>query len=237
MYVHEIYFGVVPGKYAVWAAHAHNNLAVMSRMEGLALMRILRDRKDPNRFISHRVWRSKADSDRALASPEVQLATSANPKLGLSEGFETIVREYDLLDIVFGMERGVTGYSGAFGFINHIRVHAPKGKQSIWHAYRRNCASVFARQPGLVSYEIAADRSDPEMFLVMRSWKDKEASLLGPEGKPNEEVKLVVKPATDHKLYEGARGSQYLELDVWDAVYGPGAAEALRDFMRNLKPV
>ncbi len=237
MYVHHIEFGVVPAKFDIWAAHAHNNLSVMSRQPGLVLMRLLRDRNKPANWVSHRIWRGKADSDRALASPEVQLAVKTNPDLGLSEGFPTVFKEYQLIDVVFGMERGVTGYGGSFGFTNHIRVHVPRAKQHLWHPYRRNCASVWARQPGLLSYEIAADLADPEMFLVMRSFRDKEASLLGSEWKPNEEIKLSIKPATDYKIYEGARGSRYMECDVWDAVYGPTGPEAFREFMRGLKPV
>lgn len=236
MYLHHIQFGVVPAKFDIWAAHAHNNLSVMARMQGLVLMRILRDRDDPNRFFSIRLWRSKEDSDRALATPEVHLVTKTNPELGLSEGFPTVYKEYRLLDIVFGRE-GVEGYASAEGFTNHIEVHVPPQKQSLWHPYRRNCASVWARQPGLLSYEVAADLNDPDLFLVMRTFRDRESSLRGPEGEPNEEIKLSVKPATDLNLYEGARGSVYAACDLFDAVYGPDGTDALRQFMANLQPV
>ena len=238
MYVHEIEFGVVSEKFHLWAPHAHNNLSVMSRKEGLIMMRLFRDRKTPNRWFSHRVWKSKTHSDAALASPEVQLAVKTNPELGLSAGFKNVVREFELIDFVFGLE-GPDAYrmrEGFEGFCYHIDVHVPKEVQSQWHPYRRNSASVFARQPGLLSYEIARDLHNPEMFLVMRSFETREAAMCGPEDKPTEEVKLVVKPATDYKLYAKARGSIYAQCDVWDMVYGPGAKDALKTFMKGLKP-
>ena len=236
MYVHHIQFGVRPDVYEDWAVHARNSLGSFARMEGLALMRVYRDAEDPTRFLSLRVWRSKADSDRALASPEMA-AVSQRAKAGkYGDGFQTISSEFMLWEHTFGRE-GPESYRTPQAFTNHISVESPNlEEQPLWPAYVRNCASVFARQKGLVSYEVMRDLSDPNHHLVLRTWRDKQASRLSPEFEPNEEVKLVVTPAKDLDFYRNTRRSRYSAWELIDAVYGPTGASDYVRFMQGLKP-
>ena len=71
MYVHHIEFNVRPDLFDKWEVHAGVSLGTFRRMEGLVLIRLLRDLDDDTRFVSLRVWRSKEDSDRAAASREM----------------------------------------------------------------------------------------------------------------------------------------------------------------------
>src|SRR5437868_2122975 len=101
-FVHQYIFGVRPDRLDLWIPHAHNNLSVMARQPGLFTMRLYRWRANPDWWFSLRVWRSKEYCDRALATPEVRLATSTNPKHQMSEGYQGSQRSFELLDHTFG---------------------------------------------------------------------------------------------------------------------------------------
>jgi quinol monooxygenase YgiN len=241
VYVHQYEFGVRPEKMDLWTPHAHNNLSVMARQPGLLSMRLLRDRTEPTRFFSIRVWRSKEDAQRALASPEVKLATSTNPAHRMSEGFTTIEREFTLLDHVFG-RKGVKNFLPlGGGFAHHLYTNVLPENLERWTPYRRNCASVMARQNGVTSYEIMQDQHDPTWFLVLRTYEDESYATVMKGGttpyRPNDEVKYVIKPATDFDVYRGSQPVQYSDCELFDGVLGLNGAEYYAEFMENLEPV
>jgi quinol monooxygenase YgiN len=240
-YVHQIEFGVRPEKMDLWIPHAHNNLSVMARQEGLLCMRVYRDRSQPTRFFSLRVWRSKEDSLRALASPEVKLATSTNPAHGMSEGFTRIEHELVLLDHVFG-RKGVRNFlHPGTGFAHHLWTNVLPENLERWTPYRRNCASIMARHNGVTSYEIMQDTADPTMFLVLRNYENDSFAHIMRGGatpyRPTQEVQYTTKPARDFEVYKGSKPVVYTDCDLFDGVLGPNAAEAYQEFMENLEPV
>ena len=151
-YVHFYEFGVRPETMDLWVPHAHNNLSVMARKEGLLSMRLFRDRQEPTHFFSIRVWRTKEDAQRALASPEVQLAIRTNIDHGMSEGYPTIEREFTLLDHVFG-RKGVKNFlrldGGFTQVVFFILGGSSNGDASTWKcsSFARRSTSVFAVKP------------------------------------------------------------------------------------------
>ena len=237
MYVHHIRFGVRADRFEDWAVHARNSLGAFSRMDGLVLIRLLRDLDDPTSFVSQRAWRAKEDSDRALASPELAIISTRARAGKFGEGFQTVQSEYQLWDQVFGRE-GLDACQRPGAFVSHISAYAPGSEQQpLWPAYVRNFASVLARQRGLVSYEIARDFRDPNHHLVLRTWRDRESSRISPEQEPNREVRLALLPVSQHNFYEGCRPSELAAMEVFDAAYGPQGAEDYAAFVRGLKPV
>lgn len=240
VYVHQYTFGVRPEKMDLWIPHAHNNLAVMARQPGLMSMRIFRWRQQPDWFFSVRVWRSKADSDRALASPEVQLVTRTNPAYGLSEGYAGSQREFELSDHVFGM-RGIAGFLPEGGFAHHLIVHVPPENIAAWTPYRRICASVMARQPGVAAYEVARDLADPTRFLVLRTYTDEHAARIMKGGQtpyaPTKEVEYITQIARDRDFYRGADPVVYTDCDLFAGVLGLEGEALYAAFMASLVAV
>jgi quinol monooxygenase YgiN len=239
-YVHFYQFGVRPETMDVWVPHAHNNLSVMARQEGLMSMRLFRDRQDPTRFFSIRVWRTRADAERALASPEVQLAIRTNVEHRMSEGFPTVERAFALLDHVFG-RKGVRNFlRREGGFTQVVFVNVLPENLERWTPYRRNSASVMARQNGVCSHETMQDLDDPTQYLVLRNYEDDSyaSDMKGAtaEYRPNREIQYVTKVAADLGVYKGSQPSRFVDCDTWDGVLGPDGAADYRRFMEELEP-
>src|SRR5262249_38338989 len=127
------------------------------------------------------------------------------------------------------------------GFAHHLFTHVPPEKIAAWMPYRRNCASVMARQNGVTSYEIAQDLAGPSVFLGLRNYEEESCTTAILGGAPpyiaTPEIEYVTKPAQDFALYAGARPVEYTDCDLFDGVTGPAAAVDYQAFMENLEPV
>ncbi len=237
MYVHHIEFNVRPDLFDRWEVHAGVSLGTFRRMEGLVLIRLLRDLDDDTRFVSLRVWRSKEDSDRAAASREMAAISDRAQAGRFGEGLPPAAySEYQLWDQVFGCE-GPASYRQRGAYVGHILASAPGPEQPMWPAYVRNFAAVIARQKGCAAYEIARDLHNPNRHLVLRTWLDRESARVSPEESPNAEVRLALEPVADHDFYRGLGPAEYRHMEVVDAAHGPSGVEDIDAFHRSLRPV
>jgi quinol monooxygenase YgiN len=238
-YVHQIEVPVSPTQADDWRARARNHLSVMARREGLMSMRLYHDLARPERFLTIAVWRSRDDSQRALESREVALAPGG--AAGGGGATAQTVREFELIDFVWG-RRGPRAFLAVpGGFAQHLYTHVTAAKREAWEPYRRNFGSVMARQNGITSYEMMQDLADPEVVLVLRNYESgaygsviKGASS---DYRPNREVQYATRPALEFNVYEGARPVEYTDCELVDGVVGPGGIEHYQQFMENLQPV
>lgn len=207
-------------------AAAHDEVAALARQPGLLSLRLYRDRQDPARLLAVHVWGSRDEATRGavFAADRVEAA-----------------REYALLDFVWGRRGPANFLRPGTGFAQHLITHVLPGKLAAWTPYRRNCASVMARQTGVTSYEIMQDLADPTLFLVLRGWESTAHGGIMMGGttayRPNEEIRYVTRPATDLRLYEGALPVVYTDCDLVAGAFGPGGAERYARWMETLEPV
>jgi quinol monooxygenase YgiN len=235
MYIQHVEFEVVPETFERWRPYLHNYLAAMARQPGGVSFRVLKTESPQHKFISIRVWLSKEDAERAMASPEIQLVRQVAVDGGFYAGKPAVWTECELLDMVWGWKREAFVRKGAY--VDHIMGGVGPGKWDLWRPYARNFVSVIARQPGVVSHETFRFLADPMRFFVLRSFASREAGKAGPEFQPPAEMKLATVPAEQRKVYEGGPGTKYHACEVWDAVWGAAGEQAYDVFMRGLKPV
>jgi quinol monooxygenase YgiN len=254
-YVRHLELGVKPDRLELWRALARNTLSVMARQDGLLSMRVYRQWRDSTespeaapaedgaspRFISIAVWRSRDDCSRALASQEVELATDIATERELRDG-PVIERELELIDHVWG-RKGPRAFLWPTedGFANHLFTHVPAHKRHAWDPYRRNFASVMARQNGVTSYEAFQDLHDPEIVLVLRNYERRSfASIMKGASatyQPNREVDYATRPARELDLYRDARPVVYTDCVPWDGVVGTNGIALYQELTESLEPL
>jgi len=250
-YVRHLELGVKPDRLEPWRAIARNTLSVMARQDGLLSMRVYREWREsraaaspgaggPLRFISIAVWRSRDDCFRAMASREVRLIADSESERDLRDG-PVIERELELIDHVWGRKGPRAFLCLDDGFANHLFTHVPADKRRAWDPYRRNFASVMARQNGVTSYEAFQDLHDPEIVLFLRNYERRSfASIMKGASatyEPNREVDYATRPARELDLYRDAKPVVYTDCVPWDGVVGANGLALYQEFMESLEPL
>ena len=237
-YVHQTEIAVSPAQVDDWTARARNQLSVMARQAGLMSMRLYRDLQRPERFLTIAVWHGPQDRLRALEAREVGLVLGTG---GRESGAAASVREFELIDFVWGRRGARAFLSLPGGFAQHLYTHVPAAKREAWEPYRRNFGSVMARQNGITSYEMMQDLADPEVVLVLRNYEsDAYGSVIkgaSSDYRPNREVQYATRPALELNVYEGARPVEYSDCALLDGVVGPRGIELYQELMEKLEPV
>lgn len=236
MYIQHVDFEVVPEKLTEWQPYLRNYLAVQARQRGGVFFRVLRDLDRPYKYISLRTWLTKADALRAGESAEAQLAGKPARDGGFYAGRPAVWAEYEIADLVWGTQ-GPEASTHAGLFVHHLRSGVGPGKFATWLPYGRNFLSVMARQRGVVSVEILRNPAEPDRFVALRTYADRQSSRVGPEFEPTVEVQLVIDSGKALGVYEGAAPVVYSNLELYDAIWGQAGPGAYDAFMRCLGPV
>jgi hypothetical protein len=238
-FVAHVEYRVPVEKAGAWADYYRVVYSVYARMAGLMLARLLGDARDAGHYFSIGVWRTKEDRARAIASPASRLIAPLNPVAGDEDSSaETI--ELELVDHVWGREGPGAWFRDGMGWVTHLWTRVPVDRQAAWTPYRRNMASVLARQNGLVAMDCAVARDDPERFLFLRTWADEKSSLVMRSGEryaPSQEVVYATLPPKVYDLYAESPPTVFTDCTLVDAVFGPEGLADYAGFMRDLPAV
>ena len=247
MYIQQVEVQVEPEQYDLWDAHVRNYFDVSARQPGGVWFRTLRFVDDPYRFLHIRAWLTKEDHQRSWDSLEMDLAGRFAREVSFYGGRAVVRSDFELMDMVWG-PRGPGVYPGPVPpdsrsnrsegrYVHHITGRVGPGKYEQWRPYSRTLFGVMARQPGIASFEIMRPATDPDGFLVLRSFLSEDDQHYGPGPDASTEVRYATDPVRKYDLYAGAEPAVIRKCTLHDMVWGVEGARACQEFMEGLQPI
>jgi heme-degrading monooxygenase HmoA len=216
MYMSQHAFTPAPAKFDRWIPYNRNYMSLTARVPGAVLSRILREVREPEKFLAVGVWTGHEAAARWAENPENKLGAQPNIDLGLYDGYPMTWSRWRLVDVAWGLEGPAADPKAAF--VKIVTWDVAPGAEAAQAALNRAVLSLLARQPGFICGETyLAHRND--RFQLIYTFAQPTAWPFG--GDLPADLRLLVQSDAAAALRAEAAEPAVLDATVWDWVWGP----------------